>query len=181
MRKVKGVQYSAINDEGMEELFNDTRLLKRLKKAKVMEDAFEKGCWLTSGKGPVQQTVWEGNSWPWASGEGPCMGSPTRPPLTVESQATSQKTCEKLSVLGVVGDEGHAHLWIPQASEESVGVFEGITDISIYFDYWAYFLGWLLCVIILNFFLKHNLYSIFREREKFKWQLLNTKIKEHEE
>ena len=38
-----------MEDEDMEELLNDTRLLKKFKKGKINEEEFEKGL-LTSGK-----------------------------------------------------------------------------------------------------------------------------------
>ncbi|XP_008055536.1 ATP-dependent RNA helicase DDX55 isoform X2 [Carlito syrichta] len=47
--KRKREEGSDIEDEDMEELLNDTRLLKRLKKGKITEEEFEKGL-LTSGK-----------------------------------------------------------------------------------------------------------------------------------
>ncbi|XP_021113276.1 ATP-dependent RNA helicase DDX55 isoform X2 [Heterocephalus glaber] len=47
--KRKREEGSDIEDEDMEELLNDTRLLKKLKKGKITEDEFEKGL-LTSGK-----------------------------------------------------------------------------------------------------------------------------------
>lgn len=50
--------------EGWGGTLDDTRLLKRLKKSKIVKDEFEKGCWLTSSKGTAQQTGWEGDSWP---------------------------------------------------------------------------------------------------------------------
>lgn len=49
-------QGSDIDDEDMEELLNDTRLLKRLKKGKISEEEFEKR--LTSSQSrPKAKTV----------------------------------------------------------------------------------------------------------------------------
>ncbi|XP_036133034.1 ATP-dependent RNA helicase DDX55 [Molossus molossus] len=48
-KKRKKEEGSDIDDEDMEELLNDTRLLKKLKKGKITEDEFEKGL-LTSAK-----------------------------------------------------------------------------------------------------------------------------------
>lgn len=48
--KRKRDEGSDIEDEDMEELLNDTRLLKKLKRGKITEDEFEKGL-LTSGRG----------------------------------------------------------------------------------------------------------------------------------
>lgn len=45
-------QGSDIEDEDMEELLNDTRLLKKFKKGKITEEEFEKGLF-SSGKGTV--------------------------------------------------------------------------------------------------------------------------------
>lgn len=42
----------------------DTRVLKRLKKAKIVKGEFEKGCWWTHSKGTAQRTGWGGDSWP---------------------------------------------------------------------------------------------------------------------
>lgn len=103
------------------------RVLKRLTKAKIVKDEFEKGCWWTSSKGTAQQTGWEGDSWPlslrWRS---PHNWSHT-PALTAERQETSQKTPEKLSVLGGEGTGGqrrglHPCLYCkpPRVSEKSV-------------------------------------------------------------
>uniref|UniRef100_A0A5F9D0D0 ATP-dependent RNA helicase n=1 Tax=Oryctolagus cuniculus TaxID=9986 RepID=A0A5F9D0D0_RABIT len=49
--KRKRQEGSDIEEEDMEELLNDTRLLKKLKKGKITEEEFEKGV-LTSGKRP---------------------------------------------------------------------------------------------------------------------------------
>lgn len=46
-------QGSDIEDEDMEELLNDTRLLKKFKKGKITEEEFEKGL-LKSGKKSVK-------------------------------------------------------------------------------------------------------------------------------
>ncbi|KAF6277780.1 DEAD-box helicase 55 [Rhinolophus ferrumequinum] len=51
--KRKREEGSDIEDEDMEELLNDTRLLKRFKKGKITEEEFEKGL-LTSGKRSVK-------------------------------------------------------------------------------------------------------------------------------
>ncbi|KAM6155786.1 ATP-dependent RNA helicase DDX55 [Rhynchocyon petersi] len=51
--KRKRREGSDMEDEDMEELLNDTRLLKKFKKGKITEEEFEKGL-LTSGKRPVQ-------------------------------------------------------------------------------------------------------------------------------
>lgn len=53
--KRKKDEGSDIDDEDMEELLNDTRLLKKFKKGKITEEEFEKGL-LTSTKKPVQLT-----------------------------------------------------------------------------------------------------------------------------
>nr|XP_034345123.1 ATP-dependent RNA helicase DDX55 isoform X2 [Arvicanthis niloticus] len=53
--KRKKDEGSDINDEDMEELLNDTRLLKKFKKGKITEEEFEKGL-LTSAKKTVQLT-----------------------------------------------------------------------------------------------------------------------------
>lgn len=47
--KRKRDEGSDIEDDDMEELLNDTRLLKKFKKGKITEEEFEKGL-LTSGK-----------------------------------------------------------------------------------------------------------------------------------
>ncbi|XP_053444719.1 ATP-dependent RNA helicase DDX55 isoform X2 [Nycticebus coucang] len=52
-KKRKREEGSDVEDEDMEELLNDTRLLKRFKKGKISEDEFEKGL-LTSGKRTVK-------------------------------------------------------------------------------------------------------------------------------
>lgn len=46
-------QGSDLEDEDMEELLNDTRLLKKFKKGKITEEELEKGL-LTSAKGPIR-------------------------------------------------------------------------------------------------------------------------------
>ncbi|XP_057347180.1 ATP-dependent RNA helicase DDX55 isoform X4 [Manis pentadactyla] len=51
--KRKREEGSDIEDEDMEELLNDTRLLKKFKKGKITEEEFEKG-FLTSGKRTVK-------------------------------------------------------------------------------------------------------------------------------
>lgn len=51
--KRKREEGSDIEDEDMEELLNDTRLLKKFKKGKITEEEFEKGL-LTSGKKSVK-------------------------------------------------------------------------------------------------------------------------------
>ncbi|KAJ8779263.1 hypothetical protein J1605_012725 [Eschrichtius robustus] len=51
--KRKRKEGSDIEDEDMEELLNDTRLLKKFKKGKITEEEFEKGL-LTSGKRSVK-------------------------------------------------------------------------------------------------------------------------------
>ncbi|XP_028342141.1 ATP-dependent RNA helicase DDX55 isoform X2 [Physeter macrocephalus] len=51
--KRKREEGSDIEDEDMEELLNDTRLLKKFKKGKITEEEFEKGL-LTSGKRSVK-------------------------------------------------------------------------------------------------------------------------------
>ncbi|XP_077015741.1 ATP-dependent RNA helicase DDX55 isoform X2 [Tamandua tetradactyla] len=51
--KRKRVEGSDIEDEDMEELLNDTRLLKKFKKGKITEEEFEKGL-LTSGKRKIK-------------------------------------------------------------------------------------------------------------------------------
>lgn len=53
--KRKKDEGSDIDDEDMEELLNDTRLLKKFKKGKITEEEFEKGL-LTSAKRTVQLT-----------------------------------------------------------------------------------------------------------------------------
>ncbi|XP_029422392.1 ATP-dependent RNA helicase DDX55 isoform X2 [Nannospalax galili] len=53
--KRKRDEGSDIEDEDMEELLNDTRLLKKFKKGKITEEEFEKGL-LTSGKRTVKLT-----------------------------------------------------------------------------------------------------------------------------
>lgn len=87
--------------EGWGGTLDDTRLLKRLKKSKIVKDEFEKGCWLTSSKGTVQRQAGKGTADLWASGEDPRTAGPTR--LTAECQETSQKTSGKLSALGEGG------------------------------------------------------------------------------
>lgn len=54
--KRKRKEGSDIEDEDMEELLNDTRLLKKLKKGKITEEEFEKGL-LTSGKRSVKTNL----------------------------------------------------------------------------------------------------------------------------
>ncbi|XP_047285179.1 ATP-dependent RNA helicase DDX55 isoform X7 [Homo sapiens] len=51
--KRKREEGSDIEDEDMEELLNDTRLLKKLKKGKITEEEFEKGL-LTTGKRTIK-------------------------------------------------------------------------------------------------------------------------------
>ncbi|GAB1290191.1 RNA helicase [Apodemus speciosus] len=53
--KRKKDEGSDMDDEDMEELLNDTRLLKKFKKGKITEEEFEKGL-LTSAKGTAQLT-----------------------------------------------------------------------------------------------------------------------------
>lgn len=53
--KRKKDEGSDMDDEDMEELLNDTRLLKKFKKGKITEEEFEKGL-LTSVKGTAQPT-----------------------------------------------------------------------------------------------------------------------------
>ncbi|XP_070255243.1 ATP-dependent RNA helicase DDX55 [Myotis yumanensis] len=52
-KKRKREEGSDLEDEDMEELLNDTRLLKKFKKGKITEEELEKGL-LTSAKGPIR-------------------------------------------------------------------------------------------------------------------------------
>ncbi|XP_037016817.2 ATP-dependent RNA helicase DDX55 [Artibeus jamaicensis] len=52
---------SDVDDEDMEELLSDTRLLKKLRKGKITEEEFEKGL-LTGVKGPIQMAADLGTS-----------------------------------------------------------------------------------------------------------------------